>query len=88
VVEHCKISNSKHQIPTKSQIPIFNDKNRFGIFNFGHCDLFEICYLLFGIFGDSSTPVLQNSSQSLPAKPLSSDLRMAGPWAGPEDHFF
>jgi hypothetical protein len=33
----------------KSQIPIFNDQNRFGILNFGHCDLFGICDLLFGI---------------------------------------
>jgi hypothetical protein len=24
-------------------------QNRFGISNFGHCDLFDICYLLFGI---------------------------------------
>jgi hypothetical protein len=24
-------------------------KNRFGILNFGHCDLFGICDLLFGI---------------------------------------
>jgi hypothetical protein len=51
-----KISNHKHQIINKSQIPIPNDQNRFGILNFGHCDLFEICYLLFGIFGDLSTP--------------------------------
>ena len=51
VVEHCKISNSKHQITNKFQIPIFNDRNRFGISNFGHCDLFDICDLLFGISG-------------------------------------
>jgi hypothetical protein len=24
-------------------------KTRFGIWNFGHCDLFDICDLLFGI---------------------------------------
>jgi hypothetical protein len=41
-VEHCKISNSKHQITNKSQIPILNDQNRFGISNFGHCYLFDI----------------------------------------------
>jgi len=61
VLAHCKISNSKHQITNKSQIPIFNDQNRFGILklgtqpqggeskrsadNFGHCDLFDICGL-------------------------------------------
>jgi len=39
VVEHWKISNSKHQITNKSQIPILNDQNRFGIWNFGHCYL-------------------------------------------------
>jgi hypothetical protein len=55
-------------------------KNRFGISNFGHCDLFDICYLLFVI---SIPPVLQNSSQSLPAKPLKFDPRKAGSWTGP-----
>ena len=60
-MEYCKISNSKHQITNKSQIPISNDQNRFGILkpgsrprggeskrsadNFDHCDLFDICYL-------------------------------------------
>ena len=34
------MSNSKHQIPMKSQILISNDPNRFDILNFGHCDLF------------------------------------------------
>ena len=38
---------------------IFNDKNRFVILNFGHCDLFGICDLLFGIFIHSNTQVLQ-----------------------------
>jgi hypothetical protein len=44
-----KISNSKHQISNKSQIPMFNDPNRFEILNFVHCNLFVICNLLFGI---------------------------------------
>jgi hypothetical protein len=30
VLERCKISNSKHQITNKSQIPILNDQNKFG----------------------------------------------------------
>ena len=63
VMEHCKISNSKHQIPNNFQIPRFSDQNLFGILklgthpqggeskrsedNFGHCDLFVICYLEF-----------------------------------------
>jgi hypothetical protein len=38
-MEHCEISNSKHQITIKSQISISYDQNRFGILNFGHCDL-------------------------------------------------
>ncbi|PNV87041.1 MAG: hypothetical protein C0610_03555, partial [Desulfobacteraceae bacterium] len=58
VVRHCKISNLKHQITNKTQIPISNDQNRFGISklgtrqqggeskrsadNFGHCYLFDI----------------------------------------------
>ena len=45
-----QIPKSKHQITNKSQIPILNDQNRFGFLNFGHCDLFDICDLLFGIF--------------------------------------
>jgi hypothetical protein len=48
-----KIPNFKHQITNKSQIPISNDQNRFGISNFGHYDLFDICDLRFGI---SDTP--------------------------------
>jgi hypothetical protein len=44
-----KIPNSKHQTTNKSQIPISNDQNRFGIGNFGYCCLFEICDLRFGI---------------------------------------
>jgi hypothetical protein len=35
----CQISNPKHQIINKFQIPILNDQNNFGISNFGHCDL-------------------------------------------------
>jgi len=34
-----EIPNSKHQITNKSQIPILNDQNGFGISNFGHCYL-------------------------------------------------
>jgi len=29
----------------KYQIPILNDQNKFGILNFGHCYLFDICDL-------------------------------------------
>jgi hypothetical protein len=35
VVERCKISNSKHQITNKFQIPILNYQNRFGISKLG-----------------------------------------------------
>jgi len=41
-----KIPIFKYQITNKSQIPIFNDQN---IWDLGHCDLFVICDLLFGI---------------------------------------
>jgi hypothetical protein len=37
-----EIPSSKHQITNKSQIPMLNDQNRFVIWNFGHCDLFDI----------------------------------------------
>ena len=37
-----EILNSKHQITNKYQIPILNDQNRFGIWKFGHCYLFDI----------------------------------------------
>jgi hypothetical protein len=47
---YSEISNSKRQIPNKSQISTSKDPNRFVIWNFGHCDLFVICHLLFGIF--------------------------------------
>jgi len=46
-IEISEISNSKHQIS------ISNDPNRFLILNFGHCDLFVICYLLFAIWNFS-----------------------------------
>ncbi|MGD8503462.1 MAG: hypothetical protein PVH49_07630, partial [Syntrophobacterales bacterium] len=75
VLDYCKISNSKHQISNKSQIPISKHKGRFGVLklgtrpqggeskrsadNFGHCDLFGICDLLFGIFCHSTTQLLQ-----------------------------
>jgi hypothetical protein len=50
------LQNNKSQAPNykKSQIPILNDLNRLGILNFGHCDLFGICNLLFVNFGYSS----------------------------------
>ena len=53
------------------QFQMTKTQNRFGISNFGHCDLFDICDLLFGI---SIPLVLQDTSQSLPARPLNSDL--------------
>jgi hypothetical protein len=48
-----KITGSKHQIPNKSQILIFNDQNLSGrniVWNFGHWELFDICDLMFVIF--------------------------------------
>jgi hypothetical protein len=57
-LRYSEISKSKHparrtagkQIPIKSQMSISNAPNRFDILNFGHCDLFVICDLRFGIF--------------------------------------
>jgi hypothetical protein len=40
-----KGGDSEGEITNKFQIPILNDQNRFGILNFGHCDLFDICDL-------------------------------------------
>ena len=72
--------STKLQTNLKFQYSMTKTKNRFGISNFGHCDLFDICDLLFGI---SIPPVLQNSSQSLPAKPFNSAPRKAGSLSGP-----
>jgi hypothetical protein len=63
--------STKLQTNLKFQYSMTKTQNRFGISNFGHCDLFDICDLLFGI---SIPPVFQYSSQSLPANPLNSDL--------------
>jgi len=58
-LEQRKISNSKHQITNKSQIPILNDQNRFGILKLGtrpqggeskrSADNFGHCYLPFDL---------------------------------------
>jgi len=53
--EKLEISNFKHQITNKFQIYNIQISNKikrqlFGILNFGHCDLFGICDLLFEIF--------------------------------------
>ncbi len=90
--------STKLQTNLKFQYSMTKTQNRFGILklgtrpqggeskrsadNFGHCDLFDICDLLFGI---SIPPVFQYSSQSLPAKPLNSDPRKAGSETGPKD---
>jgi hypothetical protein len=48
--------STKLQKNLKFQYSMTKTQNRFGISNFGHCDLFDICDLLFGIFNHSSTP--------------------------------
>ena len=48
--------STKLQTNLKFQYSMTKTQNRFGISNFGHCDLFDICDLLFGIFNHSSTP--------------------------------
>ena len=50
-----EMTNYKHQITNKFQISISKSQIRskaklLEILNFGHCDLFGICVLLFGIF--------------------------------------
>jgi len=45
-----EITNYKHQITNKFQISNKIKNQLFGILNFGHCDLFGICVLLFEIF--------------------------------------
>ena len=54
-----QISSTKSQTNLKFQYSMTKTQNRFGISNFGHCDLFDICDLLFGI---SIPPVLQYST--------------------------
>jgi hypothetical protein len=41
--------STKLQTNLKFQYSMTKTQNRFGISNFGHCDLFDICDLLFGI---------------------------------------
>ena len=50
VTEHDKISNSKHQITNKSQIPIFNDQNTKQVSNFEFWSLLFVWYLIFVIW--------------------------------------
>jgi len=45
-----EITNYKHQITNKFQISNKIKNQLFEILNFGHCDLFGICVLLFEIF--------------------------------------
>jgi hypothetical protein len=45
-----EIKNYKHQITNKFQISNKIKRQPFGILNFGHCDLFGICDLLFETF--------------------------------------
>ena len=42
--------NTKLQTNLKLQYSMTKTQNRFGISNFGHCDLFDICDLLFGVW--------------------------------------
>jgi hypothetical protein len=44
-----QIPSTKLQTNLKFQYSMTKTKNRFEISNFGHCDLFDICDLLFGI---------------------------------------
>jgi hypothetical protein len=53
-----KISKSKHQIPIKFQIPIFNDqKKEVWSAGGGLVIVYGICNLLFGIFTHSNIPI-------------------------------
>ena len=58
-----QIPSTKLQTNFKFQYQMTETKS--GILNFGHCDLFDICDLLFGIFGHSNTPTLQGPSALL-----------------------
>ena len=62
MMECCKISNSKHQITNKSQIPILNDQNTKQVWSAGGglviviCLIFVISDLEFLFLLYSSTP--------------------------------
>jgi hypothetical protein len=45
-----QISSTKLQTNLKFQYSMTKTRNRFRISNFGHCDLFDICDLRFGIY--------------------------------------
>jgi hypothetical protein len=63
--------STKLQTNLKFQYSMTKTKNRFGISNFGHCDLFDICDLRFGIYIPT---ILQYRWTFLPGKPFKFDL--------------
>ena len=67
--------STKLQTNSKFQYSMNKTKNRFRISNFGHCDLFDICDLRFGIY---DTPT-DSRMWERPLKPLWGWLR-APPW--------
>jgi len=44
-----QIPSTKKQTSSKLQAPNLKKILKFVVLNFGHCDLFDICYLSFGI---------------------------------------
>jgi len=87
-----KITNSKHQISNKSQIPNLKFQTRakaiffillFVISNFGHWNLFVICVLLFGIspFGHWKLPDICNFNNSMHFQQSKSPLGIIKSWS-------
>jgi hypothetical protein len=62
--------STKLQTNLKFQYSMTKTKNRFGISNFGHCYLFDICDLLFGIY---IPPILQKAMDGRIALALPTD---------------
>jgi len=77
--------STKLQTNLKFQYSMTKTQNRFGISNFGHCDLFDICYLLFGISMPQHSKKIHNLFLEVP--PTEIPLYTFTTWLPGKNHF-